>query len=584
MRRFLFPVCGCLAAWFACAAPAQLSAAETLTPAERKQQAAKLVEEALRQESYAQDAGREELLKSALQKLPEFSPAMWHTGHVLIDKQWVKFDEVPAQQAEDHRLAEYEAKRKAAGNDIDNQLELANWCRNKGLDEQQRAHLTRVVEQDTNHAEARARLGFRRVDGVWMSSDELVESAERRRQATRDLAVWQPKLIRIRNLLASSSKEKRDSGIEQLLAIGDPAAIPALEMMLSPLSEEVALLVVQAVARMPVNDASVSLARHAVFSPFEAVRDEAVEKLKSRKFESFVPQLLSGMYSPLESRWQLFMEPTGRLTLRQMFYREGHTEREVAIFDTSYALRGEATAADFVGDALITSQRFAAATARQEEFTRQLNKRICEVLASVVGDYEQAWPEIWWTWWNDYNEVYATGDKPILERYQSEEVTIGTGGGGPQSCDCLAAGTLVWTASGQQPIEQIQVGDLVLSQDVDTGELAYKPVLRTTIRPASVLVKVVADDEQIEASGGHPFWIAGKGWVRARDLKADAPLHAVDGSRLVGSVERTRKAETYNLIVADFHTYFVGKSMVLSHDNSIAAPTDATVPGLLVGK
>ena len=139
MRRFLFPVCGCLAAWFACAAPAQLSAAETLTPAERKQQAAKLVEEALRQESYAQDAGREELLKSALQKLPEFSPAMWHTGHVLIDKQWVKFDEVPAQQAEDHRLAEYEAKRKAAGNDIDSQLELANWCRNKGLDEQQRA-------------------------------------------------------------------------------------------------------------------------------------------------------------------------------------------------------------------------------------------------------------------------------------------------------------------------------------------------------------------------------------------------------------------------------------------------------------
>ena len=72
--------------------------------------------------------------------------------------------------------------------------------------------------------------------------------------------------------------------------------------------------------------------------------------------------------------------------------------------------------------------------------------------------------------------------------------------------------------------------------------------------------------------------------MRARDLKADAPLHAVDGSRLVGSVERTRKAETYNLIVADFHTYFVGKSMVLSHDNSIAAPTDATVPGLLVGK
>ena len=37
---------------------------------------------------------------------------------------------------------------------------------------------------------------------------------------------------------------------------------------------------------------------------------------------------------------------------------------------------------------------------------------------------------------------------------------------------------------------------------------------------------------------------------------------------------------TYNLIVADFHTYFVGEGKILSHDNTIREPTVALVPGL----
>lgn len=44
---------------------------------------------------------------------------------------------------------------------------------------------------------------------------------------------------------------------------------------------------------------------------------------------------------------------------------------------------------------------------------------------------------------------------------------------------CFAAGTLVHTSNGLVPIEQIKVGDLVLSQPEDGGELSYKPVTRT---------------------------------------------------------------------------------------------------------
>lgn len=39
-------------------------------------------------------------------------------------------------------------------------------------------------------------------------------------------------------------------------------------------------------------------------------------------------------------------------------------------------------------------------------------------------------------------------------------------------------------------------------------------------------------------------------------------------------------APTYNLVVADFHTYFVGKSGILSHDVLPPKPTNKLVPGL----
>jgi hypothetical protein len=146
---------------------------------------------------------------------------------------------------------------------------------------------------------------------------------------------------------------------------------------------------------------------------------------------------------------------------------------------------------------------------------------------------------------------------------------------------CLVAGTPVWTDAGPKPIEGIRVGDLVLSQDPTTGELAYKPVLKTTLRPPARLLKVVLGDEALQCSGGHPFWIAGRGWVFARNLEEGVQLHAVSGTAQVRSVHPTGTEELHNLVVADFHTYFVTKAKILTHDNTIRDPTEVLVPGLV---
>ena len=45
------------------------------------------------------------------------------------------------------------------------------------------------------------------------------------------------------------------------------------------------------------------------------------------------------------------------------------------------------------------------------------------------------------------------------------------------------------------------------------------------------------------------------------------------------SVEKDGFGKTYTLVVADFHTYFVGEMKILSHDNTLHSATTITVPG-----
>jgi hypothetical protein len=146
---------------------------------------------------------------------------------------------------------------------------------------------------------------------------------------------------------------------------------------------------------------------------------------------------------------------------------------------------------------------------------------------------------------------------------------------------CLVAGTPVCTERGLQPVEQIQPGDLVLAQHPLTGELAYKPVLKSTVRPKVEVLSLKVGDETIRATGGHPFWVLGQGWVRTRMLEPGMRLFSVHGSAPVEAVVDEGQAEpTYNLIVADSHSYFVSQAMILSHDNTLRQPTLGPTPGL----
>ncbi|PRX60608.1 pretoxin HINT domain-containing protein [Cohnella sp. SGD-V74] len=119
------------------------------------------------------------------------------------------------------------------------------------------------------------------------------------------------------------------------------------------------------------------------------------------------------------------------------------------------------------------------------------------------------------------------------------------------------------TDAGEKNIEDIEVGDMVLAKDENNpdGELAYKEVTALYTNYRNDIIKLYIGDLLIETTDNHPFWVEGKGWVFADELKVGDKLQKADGSNLtidrVEFVLLDEPAMVYNFTVADFHTYYV---------------------------
>src|SRR5262249_23425733 len=140
---------------------------------------------------------------------------------------------------------------------------------------------------------------------------------------------------------------------------------------------------------------------------------------------------------------------------------------------------------------------------------------------------------------------------------------------------CFAAGTLVHTLDGPRPIESIQVGDRVLSQDPSAGVLTFEPVVAVHHNEPAPTLGIGVDGETIIATGIHRFWKAGKGWTMARELKAGDRVRVIDGVMQVRSIETDSTQPVYNLDVARNRDFFVGTKGLLVHDFSFVQPVQA---------
>ena len=137
--------------------------------------------------------------------------------------------------------------------------------------------------------------------------------------------------------------------------------------------------------------------------------------------------------------------------------------------------------------------------------------------------------------------------------------------------ECFREGTLVETDSGLKPIEDIEVGDEVLAYDHETGEQAYKPVVRLFRNKTDKWYHVHINEQDIVCTAGHPFYVADlEAFVPAKDLKAGQQVLLADGTCATIEKIRVQKLRapetTYNFEVENFHTYYVSDDKVLVHN------------------
>uniref|UniRef100_A0A4Y8PXR6 Hint domain-containing protein n=1 Tax=Paenibacillus athensensis TaxID=1967502 RepID=A0A4Y8PXR6_9BACL len=139
-----------------------------------------------------------------------------------------------------------------------------------------------------------------------------------------------------------------------------------------------------------------------------------------------------------------------------------------------------------------------------------------------------------------------------------------------EACNCFAAGTKVLTDEGEKNIEDIEVGDKVLSKDEATGEVGYKEVTATFNHETDEIYKIHVGGLTIESTFNHPFYVEGKGWTFVKDLKVGDLLVQSDGNTLkIESIELLHKHVTvYNMTVDEFHTYFVSDLGIWVHNTS----------------
>jgi hypothetical protein len=123
----------------------------------------------------------------------------------------------------------------------------------------------------------------------------------------------------------------------------------------------------------------------------------------------------------------------------------------------------------------------------------------------------------------------------------------------PEQGSGFAKGTLVHTSEGAKPIEQIQVGDSVLSMFERGGEQAYKRVLKTFAHeprriaqleyalPRQDLEYLVRAQQGIQTGRitttlNHPFWTKEVGWAAPSHMQGNSigtfHLQCKDGNNI----------------------------------------------------
>lgn len=147
-----------------------------------------------------------------------------------------------------------------------------------------------------------------------------------------------------------------------------------------------------------------------------------------------------------------------------------------------------------------------------------------------------------------------------------------SGGGGGGGGSCFAAGTLISLQDQFKNIEDIQIGDIVLSYNEEIHQNEYSIVLQTMVHDVTEeIYDLYIEDEILTVTGIHRFYIRRKHdikWISVSDLYIGDYVLFADGNwhPIFKIKVKVRSLLVYNFEVSHNHNYYVGCNQILAHN------------------
>jgi hypothetical protein len=528
-------------------------------------------------------------------------PEVAQSVQVRMGDDVVRLSEAIRRATADERLAAYRQLRESHGASAAGQLELARWCHKQGLKEEERLHWRIVRFMQPAHAEAAKALGLQNFQGAWLTKAEIAELKEQNRLVKKAERQWTAKLKRIRQSIERGNSAERKVALREFDAIRDPLAMPVVEKMLAGGDTEIGLRIVEMFARLGKPQSTEGLVRLAVRSPDPVVRKKAAGELRYQRMEDYVPLLLAGLQAPIELsslvtvdeggpeyEWYSSEVFTGRVipgmygvihlcgnytnrdvlfwtleTKRVEGWRVTHVRpdriqyryvlsRDSPDPDAPYEYTGIIEAESGGGEEALhktiaaLKQRIGEANAQAAELNKRIDAALMEATdADVANDRlvvnaagAEIHPRVWWDWWKKNLN---------LNNYFSE-------------------GTEIWTQAGLLPIEQVLVGDRVLTRNPKSKELSFNLVIGVDRKRQDAVQVVEVNSRSIVATAEQPLFVIDQGWRRADGLKPGMKLFGLGGPQRIENVVSGLGAMTYSLLVDATPNLFVDRSGILVHD------------------
>ncbi len=233
-------------------------------------------------------------------------PDKGRPGYVLVQTEnsptplEFKQEQIERVTAESGPLKEYLGRRAAVEPTAQAHHDLARWCESNKLTGPATIHDRKAVEIDPafapshrqlghvefegrwlSHSDLREAQGMVRHDGRWISYEEKQKAEERGEETARE-TTWGRQIAVLRKGLASTAPAERARARDQILAIREPEAVPALARLLGRDGPAYRSLLAEALGSIPGEAARAAMVDRLLAEPDSNVRAGFVTELARR--------------------------------------------------------------------------------------------------------------------------------------------------------------------------------------------------------------------------------------------------------------------------------------------------------------